>query len=364
MVEAGHTVEIITAHNNKKYVRKEIDGFQIHYLPVRYHNTFGFLRRLYAFLLFAHKAYYLGRKCKDINLAYITSTPLTVGLAALKLKKNNTIPYVFEVRDLWPEAPIQIGTIRSQFFKYITRKLEIAIYRNASKIVALSPGINDYISKLVPEKPVHFCSNISDCSFFKMTDIKNPALLKKHEIDASFVISYFGAIGKVNALENFLNIAKASAEAGLKIKFLMIGEGAMSNSLREKARDLDLKNMEFIPHMNKYDLKDYLTIIDAAYISFANFPVMEHNSPNKFFDAIASGKLVITNTRGWTKDLIEKNQCGFFIDPETPNEIITKIKPFFNKLHLKTYQQNSRRLAENTFEKKRLIPDLLKFIEH
>jgi len=362
MVEAGHAVEIISAHNDGKYVKKEIEGLQIHYLPVRYHNSFGFFRRIYAFLLFAHKAYYQGRKCKDIDLAYITSTPLTVGLAALKLKQSNKIPYIFEVRDLWPEAPIQIGTIRSHFFKYITRKLEIVVYRNASKIVTLSPGINKYISKLVPAKPVHFCSNISDCSFFELTDIKKTALLKRHEIGDSFVISYFGAIGKVNALEYFLDIAKASADADLKVKFFMIGKGAMSNLLREKAKNMDLKNMEFIPHMNKYDLKEYLTITDAAYISFANFPVMEHNSPNKFFDAIASGKLVITNTRGWIKDLIEENECGFYIDPEIPNQFVTNVKPFFNALHLKTYQRNSRRLAENTFEKKRLMHDLLNFI--
>jgi len=362
MVQAGHRVEIITAHNESDYIKKDIDGITVHYLPVKYYSHYIFFRRLYSFLIFAHKAYYLVRKYKDIDLAYITSTPLTVGLVALKLKRNNRIPYIFEARDLWPEAPIQLGIIKSKFFKYITRKLEMSVYKHASKIIALSPGINDHITRLVPEKPIHFCPNISDCDFFKKEPSKNKSLLEKHKIGTSFVISYFGALGKVNALEYFLKLAEISGNSGLDVRFFIIGNGAMSVSLRKMAKNNNIKNLEFIPHMNKYALKEYLSITDAAYISFANFPVLEHNSPNKFFDAIASGKMVIVNTRGWIKTLIEKNECGFYVNPEESDQFITKVKPFFNKLKLEESQINSRKLAESTFEKRMLIKNLLNFI--
>jgi glycosyltransferase involved in cell wall biosynthesis len=362
MVQAGHCVEMISAHNERNYTKKDIDGISVHYLPVKYYNHFKFFRRLYSFLIFAHKAYYLARKFKDIDLAYITSTPLSVGLTALKLKHNKGIPYIFEVRDLWPEAPIQLGIIKSDLFKYITRKFELKVYKQATKIVVLSPGIKDHVYNLVSEKPIHFCPNISDCEFFEKTSTKNETLLKKLKINSAFVISYFGAISKVNALEYFLDLAMISLKSNLDIIFLMIGDGAMVDSLKKKAESSNLSNLQFIPHMNKYALKEYLSVTDAAYISFANFPILEHNSPNKFFDAIASGKMVIVNTKGWIKDHIEKNKCGFYVDPEKPDQFITDVKPFINEAQLEKIQMNARKLAERTFEKKILLKKLLDFI--
>ena len=91
MIKKGHQVQMITSHNNNNYIKKDIEGITVHYLPVKYSNHFGYLRRIYAFLLFAHKAYYLGRKFKNIDLAYVTSTPLTVALTALRLKRKKQI---------------------------------------------------------------------------------------------------------------------------------------------------------------------------------------------------------------------------------------------------------------------------------
>lgn len=362
MISMGHQVEMITSHNNNDYIIKDIEGITVHYLPVKYHNHFGYLRRLYAFLLFAHKAYYLGRKIKNIDLAYVTSTPLTVAFTALRLKQKEKIPYVFEIRDLWPEAPIQLREIRNVFIKTITRKLEITTYRKAHKIITLSPGIHDLVSKMVPGKSVYLCPNFSDCSFFEKTVIKNQTLLNKHGIGNSFVVTYFGAIGKVNGLEYFLDLVKVSEDNKFNIRFFMIGDGAMLTGLKQLAALRNLRTIEFLPHMNKFDLKEYLSICDAAYLSFINNPIMKLNSPNKFFDALASGKMVITNTKGWIRDLIEENDCGFYLDPENPGKFVSMIKPFLVESQLRIQQDNARKLAVKSFDKDIRIKELLNFI--
>ena len=304
MIENGHQVQMITSHNRKNYVKKDIEGITVHYLPVKYSNHFGFFRRIYAFLLFAHKAYYLGRKFDDIDLAYITSTPLTVALTAIRLNQSRKIPFVFEIRDLWPEAPIRLNEIRNIFVKALSRKLERVTYRKAIKIIALSPGIYEYVSKLLPDKSIYLCPNFSDCTFFEKTSRKNETLLAKHGIRDEFVISYFGAIGKINALEYFLNLVGVSEDHKMGMKFFIIGDGGMLSSLQKLVVERNLKTIEFLPHMDKYRLKEYLSISDAAYLSFVNNPVMKLNSPNKFFDALASGKMVITNTNGWIRNLV------------------------------------------------------------
>lgn len=362
MIENGHHVQMITSHNQNKYLKKDIEGITVHYLPVKYSNYFGFFRRIYAFLLFAHKAYYLGRKFDTIDLVYATSTPLTVVLSALKLKQKNQIPFAFEIRDLWPEAPIQLKELRNIFIKALSRKLEIRAYRRASKIIALSPGIYQYVSNLVPDKSVYLCPNFSDCAFFEKTDKNNKSLLEKHSIGNAFVISYFGAIGKINALDYFLDLVKVAEDHKMDIRFFIIGDGAMLSRLRRLVVKRNMKTIEFLPHMDKFKLKEYLSISDAAYISFVNNPVMRLNSPNKFFDALASGKMVITNTSGWIRDLVEENECGFYLDPENPEEFVSMIKPFLVKSQLRKQQDNARKLAEGSFDKDKQIKKLLNFL--
>lgn len=364
MVQAGHEVTMITSINQRRPLKTNIDGITVHYLPVRYKNSYGFIRRLIAFLYFAHKAYYLSRRFAGIDLAYITSTPLTVGLVALRLRQRRNVPYIFEVRDLWPEAPIQIGAIKNPLLKAITRRLENHIYRKASKIIALSPGTRDFIKQIVRKKPVLFCPNMSDCDFFKPGNGPLKNLIDHYTLKGNFVISYFGALGKANQLTFLLDLAEKSRQDKKNIRFFIIGDGAMKKSLVCEAKKRDLLNVFFIDHVNKVELKKYLSVTHAAYISFARYPVLEHNSPNKFFDALASGKLVITNTGGWIRDLVEENKCGFYYDPDIPAECLKKLEPFLNgQRPLLEYQKNARKLAENRFERKNLTSKILDFIE-
>lgn len=364
MIRAGHTVEMITAHNNKGYLHCMIDGISVHYLPVKYENRFGYLRRIFTFLLFAYKAYFLSKKFADIDLAYITSTPLTVGLTALKLKKKYNIPYLFEVRDLWPEAPIKMGVIRNPVLKNLSRRLEKKIYSEADKIVALSPGIKSHVNRLYPDKPVLICPNMSDCSFFNLTKIRDAEIERRYKLTNNFVISYFGAIGWANALHYFLDIAAVCKKNKLNIRFFIIGSGSRRIMLENSALSRNLDNLYFVDHLNKHELKKYLSVTDAAFISFASYPILEHNSPNKFFDALASGKIIISNVNGWITDLITHYYCGFYEDPARPKKFVDLIKPFLednNKLH--EYKLNARKLAESNFNKEYLISELLNFIE-
>jgi glycosyltransferase involved in cell wall biosynthesis len=275
------------------------------------------------------------------------------------------IPYIFEVRDLWPEAPIQMGLIKSKIIKSVSRMLESHIYKNAEKIIALSPGIKEYVHKMIPGKRVLLCPNMADCGFFNQYNNEIDSLKKEHNIGESFVISYFGAIGWVNALDYYLNLANICMKEGLDIKFFLIGSGAQEARLIRKTEELKLDNLIFVGHVNKQELKKYLSITDAAYISFANYPILEYNSPNKFFDSLASGKLVISNVKGWILDLIEEHNCGLYINPEKSEEFIPRITPFMkDPALLKTYKSNARNLAENRFERKKLVEELLNFIEN
>jgi len=124
MVDNGIEVELITSHNKAHEEVKMIEGIKVHYLPVFYDNDLGFLKRVFAFYKFMRLVRKKAREIEHIDLCYATSTPLTIGLSALKIKKELGVPYYFEVRDLWPEAPVQLGVIKNRFIKSYLELLE------------------------------------------------------------------------------------------------------------------------------------------------------------------------------------------------------------------------------------------------
>jgi glycosyltransferase involved in cell wall biosynthesis len=352
-------VEIITAHNQKKYLFKDIEGVKVHYLPIYYDNALGFLGRVWAFIKFMYLAYRQAVKIAGADIVYATSTPLTVGLPALWLKKKKKIPYIFEVRDLWPEAPIQLGFIRNYFLKKYLRRLELTIYKNAKKIVALSPGIYADIQAIVPHQEIYLIPNMADCEGFEYQE--SPSKIHSNR----FIVSYCGTVGLANHLEYLINIATYFQSKGLdSVEFWIIGKGGRLQFIQRLASEKGLQNVRFFPFGSTSEVRNILSQSDAVYISFWNKPILETNSPNKFFDALAAGKLITLNTKGWLKDLIEENSCGFYAHPENPEEFYLKLKPFLTDPSLcRIFQKNARLLAETHFSKTKMQAKFLTLFE-
>lgn len=126
-----------------------------------------------------------------------------------------------------------------------------------------------------------------------------------------------------------------------------------------------LSNIQFISHQNKEGVRRILNVTDATYVSFANIPVLRTNSPNKMFDSLASGKLTIVNSKGWTKELVEQYKCGFYADPHNPKEFIEKLTPFLDgKDKLEAYKNNAREIAEKLYSKRLQIEKLTKVLNN
>jgi glycosyltransferase involved in cell wall biosynthesis len=351
LVQAGHEVDMITAHNHASYRYEEIEGIRVHYLPVYYENNLGFAGRLFSFIRFMYLAYRRASTVAPADLCYATSTPLTIGLVALWLKRFRKIPFYFEVRDLWPEAPIQMGVIRNSFLKKYLYALEQKIYRHAEKIIALSPGIEQGIRKSIgANTKTVLIPNFSDCSFFFPED-KQALLEQKFEVKNKFVISYTGTLGQANHLEYLLHCAQLlHDQKETRVHIIIAGKGAQEDALKDKYKHLP--NVSFIGFLNKNGIMELMNISDAVYISYASLPILQTNSPNKFFDGLAAGKLCISNTAGWLQELIEQHDCGFYYPSEQPAVFVQKLLPYIEDTSLlKDAQLRARALAEQQFSK-------------
>lgn len=352
MIKAGFKVEMITSGNHSdSYDQRWINGMKVHYLPVPYDQKFGFFKRIKAFWDFARQCKALLKKLKRPDLLYISSTPLTTGWIGLWAKKKMALPFVFEVRDLWPEAPIQVGAIRNPLSKQLLYRLEAKIYRESMKIIALSPGIASYIRDKVPNTPISIIPNFADLEMFYPQE-KSPALLKKYGLDYELTIAYTGAIGQVNAVGELIELAHLAQTHKKRWQFLIMGRGSHEQKIKEQAEQYGLKNVRFFPFGSREKVNEVLALADFSWISFAHLPVLKTNSPNKFFDALGAGKAIIVNHEGWVYQLVEEFQLGISCLPGQMNACFAKLEELeLLPEHIVEMQKNSRKLAERHFSK-------------
>ncbi|MEB2782508.1 glycosyltransferase family 4 protein [Algoriphagus sp. C2-6-M1] len=364
LVDAGHAVEMITGGEQTGYDQHWIEGIKVHSVPVKYDQKFGYFKRILSFLSYVRQAKKLIKKLVRPDLLYITSTPLTTGLLGLWSKRTLAIPYIFEVRDLWPQAPIEVGAIRNPLLKRFLISLEKKIYQQALSLVALSPGIADHLRKVTPKQQIHLIPNFSDLdTFYPMKKSEN--LLQKYGLTDSLTIAYTGALGQVNAVEELLYLAEMAKKRGKNWQFLIMGQGSHEALLKRITLDRSLTQVHFIPFGSKAKVNEVLNLADFAWISFAHLPVLKSNSPNKFFDAMAAGKAILVNHKGWVYDLVKSHQLGFSCLPSKRGLAFSKLMEIEDSPQkLVLMGQNSRNLAEQHFTKEHAVSHLQHVIEH
>jgi glycosyltransferase involved in cell wall biosynthesis len=363
LADAGAEVTVIAGRGGKKTVIEKVDGIKVICLPVAYDNRFGFAARSWAFFKYVWSVIRISHQFKDYSFCYAISTPLTVGVAARWIRRRYNLPYIFEVGDLWPEAPVQMGFITNPLLKKTLYRLEKSLYEAAQSVVALSPAIQSAIEAKVPGKKIHLIPNMADCEFFTPEE-KRSDLEEKYQTRGKFVISYIGAAGLANGLDYLLECAHLSRKANLPIHFFICGEGALLQRLKETARQLDLQNLTFTGRVSRNGVKELLNVTDAAFICYKPVPILETGSPNKLFDGLAAGKLIIINFGGWIKKEIESSRCGVAVDPRHPTDFIMQITPFLSDIEkLKAYQHNARSLAEKRYSRKALSEQFLQLFK-
>jgi glycosyltransferase involved in cell wall biosynthesis len=214
------------------------------------------------------------------------------------------------------------------------------------------------IRKVSPSTHVITIPNISDCQFFK-PGLKNPTLVEKYGVKDKFVCCYTGAIGLSNHLESIIEIADYLSIKKQNVQFLIAGDGALLEKVRTKAEILKLTNITFLGHIPKRGIAEVYDVSDLNLIMFSKQPILETNSPNKFFDGIAAGLPTAINIKGWIKDLVEEHQCGFYFAEEKPEEFLTAIERLENADMWRTFSKNARLLAENKFSRQHLMKTFL-----
>lgn len=331
-----------------------VQGIQVVEFNLQYSNTDGFLTRTLTFLLFAWRSVLLALTLK-YDVVFATSTPLTAGIPGIAARWLKRKTFVFEVRDLWPELPREMGVIKNPFVLAAMSCLEWLSYRSAHRCIGLSPGIVAGIERRgVKPYKVKMIPNGCDLDIFS----GEQTTWRPKDVLADDVMAVFtGTHGMANGLDAVLDAASVLKSRGVDtVKLVLIGAGQLKARLKTRADQENLSNVIFLDPVGKSQLAGLMASSNLGLQILANVPAFYYGtSPNKFFDYLASGIPVLTNYPGWVAELILENDCGYAVPPEDPKAFAgALIHASSHRDDLIRQGQHARLLAQREFSREQL----------
>lgn len=342
LVKNSHSVTFITSsayfsdsyHLNKGWNYIEIEGIKLYVLNLNYSNKDGFLKRILKFLSFSLRASIKALSIKA-DVVFATSTPLTIAVPGLIFSKIKKVPLVFEVRDLWPELPVATGVIKNKLVIKFATWLEKYTYRNSKRLIGLSPGMCEGITRHgVPVKHVTLATNSCDTDLF---DVDKSVGLNYLKTKLGFVngrklITYTGTFGLINKVGYIVELAKAAQKFDPNLCFVAIGDGMEKQKVIADAKKAGVlnNNLYILPPVPKTEIVDLLSAADLSLSLFGPVKEMWHNSANKLFDALASQTPIAINYGGWQQEFINEHNCGLVLDDNDYEKASKSISCFLN----------------------------------
>ena len=343
-----------------------MDGIEVIEFDLPYSNHAGLLERGLVFLRYSWQSMQLALR-SEADLVFATTTPLTAGIPGIAARWLLGSPFVFEVRDLWPELPRAMGVVRNPLVLSALSALEWVAYHSADACIGLAPGICEGIA----ERGIATCSissipNACDLELFhpqQQGESKQPDQivgLPQRIPPGSFVAAFTGAHGLANGLDAVLDVAaELQRHDRDDIHLLFIGDGRCKPALERRVADEALRNCHFLPPIPKPQLAQILSqSVHVGLMVLDDVPAFYRGtSPNKFFDYLACGLPVVNNYPGWLAELIHKHQLGIPVSPRDPGAFAKALIRLADQPALvASMGANARTLAESKFSR-RLLAD-------
>ncbi len=369
LVAAGHEVVMITTDRGSARASWTVEineGIEVHRLGVPYSNYMGKIERISAFLRFAWKsAMRASLVSGDVVLA--TSTPLTIAIPGIYAARRLKVPMVLEVRDLWPDLPIELGVLRDPISIYIARLLERFAYKEAREIVALSPTMGESIaSRGVSSDRITVIPNSADVTEFAKCEQSGRELRESTRwLGNRPMILYAGTLGRINGVAYLVKLAAALKAYIPDIAVVIVGDGAERKAVEDLARELGVfeESVYLLPPVPKEEIIAWFGAATIVTSLFVDIKGMWANSANKFFDGLAAGRPVAINYGGWQAKIIMDHDAGLILPP---NDVMEAARMVGEKLSNEQWRmqagQNAKNLAKQTFARDSLAKQLIEVL--
>jgi hypothetical protein len=352
--------KVYDGYKNRLYQVEYIDGIKVIRVWSYITANSGFVKRVLDYMSFAWMAFIVGLFQKtDIIIA--TSPQFFTTWSAWGLSKIKQKPWIFELRDLWPESIKTVGAMRQGKAIEVLEKIELGLYKSCDKVVAVTDAFKaNLINRGIDKDKIEVVTNGSNIELFYPRE-KDQELLQKYNLTDKFVVGYIGTHGMAHSLDF---IVKSIALIEDKdIHFLFIGDGAMKKTIVDIAKSLKLTNITFLAPITKEEVPRYLSVCDVSLAPLKKDDNFKTVIPSKIFEASAMQKPTLLGVEGEAKSIIERYQAGICFKPEDQNDFIDKV--LYLKKHKKSYinYQNGCQKLANDFDRKKLAQKFLDILK-
>ncbi len=353
--------KVYDGYKNKLYQSEVIDGIKVIRVWSYMAENKGAIKRIADYVSYAFSAILAGLFIKT-DLIVATSPQLFTALGGCVLAKIRRKPWIFELRDLWPEGIKDTGAIKNEKILNFLVKMELCLYRQSSFVITVTNGLkNNLISRGIEASKIDVVTNGANLGLFQPRE-KNIGILKRLGLEDKFVFGYIGTHGLAHGLE-FI-IESISELKDDRLHFLFIGTGAKKAAVVALAEKLQLNNVTFLDPVAKSEVVDYISVIDAALIPLTKTDIHASLIPSKIFESAAMLKPILLGVEGEAADIVKRYNAGLVFEPENKNEFLAGVEKISsNDVLYAELQKGCSKLAEE-FDRKRLAAKMLKILDH
>ncbi|NAW51365.1 glycosyltransferase [Elizabethkingia argentiflava] len=376
----GHEVTVIAGmmhytgsqkreeYKKKYFVKKQQGAVEVNRTHVSESYNKSFMGRLWGYFSFMFSSLWAGlfHVKGKYDVVLVTSPPLFVGISGYLISRLKGIPMVFEVRDLWPESAIDTGIIINKWVIKVAYAVEKFIYKKSKLINVLTPAFYKTLrdEKAIEESRLIMIPNAADFSLSEevLQTFDRDAFRKQHNLDNHFVITYIGAHGVANHLDQILEAAKRLEDTS--VLFLLIGQGMEKTRLIQSAQEMQIKNLRFLDSVPKKEVFKYILASEMGASVLKKVDTFKTVYSNKTFDYFSCKKPVLMAIDGVSRDLVEQAQAGSYVEPENGDEYNRIIREYLidpERLHREG--ESGYHYARENFDREVLANRYLAYIQ-
>jgi len=370
-VKAGVEVTVITCvpnfpqgkvyegYRNRLYQSEVIDGIRVIRVWSYITANKGFAKRVADYLSFAFTAFWAGL-FRQYDVIVATSPQFFTTWTASALSKLRRKPWIFELRDLWPESIHTVGAMRESRILDWLERVELWLYRDAARVVAVTDAFKaNLVARGIDADKIDVVTNGANLELYRPRE-KDRELLTKLGLEGKFIVGYIGTHGMAHSLDFIVrSLAKIDDP---DIHFLFVGDGAVKEKIVTLAEALELDNCTFLDPIPKAEVPRYLSIADISLAPLKKSDTFKTVIPSKIFEASAMGKPTLLGVEGQAREILEKYGAGLCFEPENETDFLKKVTSFKEDRTLyESCQEGCTKLAED-FDRKRLAETMLSII--
>lgn len=373
-VKAGHQVSVITCapnfpsgkvysgYRNRIFQQEMIDGIRVVRVWSYITANEGVVRRTLDYLSFMLSGILAGLVVKRPDAVVATSPQFFTAVAGYCVSRARRVPFVLEIRDLWPESIQAVGAIGNAFILSLLSWIARFLYRSADTIITVTEPFKRHITGLgIDCNKIHTILNGVDLTLFSPRP-RDLDLARQIGIEGKFVVGYIGTHGMAHGLETALDAAEQLQGNG-DVVFLFIGGGAERAKLEKTANDKNLMNVIFIDSVPKAEMPRYWSLLNVSLVLLRKSTVFKTVIPSKIYESVAMGIPVILGVEGEAKLLVESLGVGLAIPPESARSLASAILQIKGEHVLALQLRDECLKAAHTFDRQRLAREMLSAIQ-